>query len=141
MANNKSVIHKGNPRYMGSHSNQFDCYIENKRIPAGSKGRRIPLIFSPNSISDGISASFNQENVPGSSAPVIAYNSTGARTVSIDFFVPIDYLPPNTDFNNTEEYLNALRALSTCSWCCSNLGTAFSSGLALRHPGIIFLRK
>ena len=112
MANRyNSTIHKGSPRYMGSLSNQFSCYIENKNIPAGSKGRRIPLLFSPSSISDGISASFNQESIPGGSAPVITYSSTGARTVSIDFFVPIDYLPPNTDFNNTEEYLNALRAL------------------------------
>ena len=106
MANRyNSTIHKGSPRYMGSLSNQFSCYMEeNKNIPAGSKGRRIPLLFSPSSISDGISASFNQESIPGGSAPVITYSSTGARTVSIDFFVPIDYLPPNTDFNNTEEY-------------------------------------
>lgn len=105
------MIHKGKPRYMGTQSDNFECYIENKSLDAGSKGAKIPLLFSPNSLSDNVAANFNQQSIPGGSAPVITYSGTGARTVSLDFFVPIDYLPPNTDFNNTEEYLNALRAL------------------------------
>ena len=105
------MIHKGKPRYMGTHSDSFECYIENTSLEAGSKGAKIPLLFSPNSLSDNLAASFNQQAIPGGSAPVITYSGTGARTVSMDFFVPLDYLPPNTDFENTEEYLNAFRAL------------------------------
>lgn len=96
---------------MGTQSDAFECYIVNKSLPAGSKGTKIPLLFSPSSISDSLSASFNQQAIPGGSAPVITYSGTGARTVAIDFAVPIDYLPPNTNFKDTEEYLNALRAL------------------------------
>ena len=101
------MIHKGKPRYMGYSSDNFDCYIINKALG----DMKIPILFSPNSISDTIGATFNQQAIPGGSAPQITYSNTGARTVSIDFFVPIDYLPPNTQFTNTEEYLNALRAL------------------------------
>lgn len=105
------MIHKGKPRYMGTQSDAFECYIENKSLPAGNKGSKIPILFSPNSISDTIASNFNQQAIPGGSAPVITYSNTGARTVSLDFFVPVDYLPPNTNFADTEEYLNALRAL------------------------------
>ncbi len=101
------MIHKGKPRYMGYASDNFDCYIINKALG----DMKIPILFSPNSISDNVGASFNQQAIPGGSAPAITYSNTGARTVSIDFFVPIDYLPPGTQFENTEEYLNALRAL------------------------------
>ena len=101
------MIHKGKPRYMGYASDNFDCYIINKALG----DMRIPILFSPNSISDNVGATFNQQAIPGGSAPAITYSNTGARTVSIDFFVPIDYLPPGTQFENTEEYLNALRAL------------------------------
>lgn len=103
----QSVIHKGKPRYMGALSDNFECYIINKSMD----DQKIPILFSPSSISDNIGASYNQQAIPGGSAPAITYSNTGARTVSIDFFVPIDYLPPGTSFNNTEEYLNALRAL------------------------------
>lgn len=111
MNNGETKIHKGKPRYLSKQSSSFECYIENKSLAANQKGRRIPLITSPSSVSDNIGANFNQQAIPGGSAPAITYSGTGARTVSIDFFVPKDYLPPNTDFNNTEEYLNALRAL------------------------------
>ena len=94
------MIHKGKPRYMGTQSDNFECYIENKSLDAGSKGAKIPLLFSPNSLSDNVAANFNQQSIPGGSAPVITYSGTGARTVSLDFFVPIDYLPPNTDFRH-----------------------------------------
>ena len=100
------MIHRGKPRYMGTLSDRFSCYIVNKVT-----NKTIPILFSPNSISDNVGATFNQQSIPGGSAPAITYSNTGARTVSIDFFVPIDYLPPNTSYANTEEYLNDLRSL------------------------------
>ncbi len=106
------MIHKGSPRWMGTYfRDTFSCYIENMSVPEGSKGRKIPILFSPSNLSDNVQASFNQTAIPGSSAPAITYSGTGARVVSFELFIPIDYLPPNTDFANTEEYLNAFRAL------------------------------
>ena len=106
-----AMIHRGTPRAFAENTLFLDCWIINNLIPDGSKGHYIPLMFSPNSISDSVATSYNSQAIPGGSAPVVTYSSTGARQVSIDFFVPIDYLPSNTSYENTEEYLNALRAL------------------------------
>ncbi|MBO7615056.1 MAG: hypothetical protein J6T15_05110 [Bacilli bacterium] len=105
------MVFRGNPTQTAESSYNFDCYIENKTIKEGEKGRIIPLIFSPQSLSDTVTASFNQQSIPGGSAPVITYSSTGARTVSMELLIPIDYLPPGSLYSNTEEYLNAFRAL------------------------------
>ena len=107
-----SYIHRGAPLSERFSDMTYSCYIENKNVGSNKKGRTIPIMFSPSSISDTLSTNYNQQAIPGGSAPVITYSGTGARVVSIDFFVPIDYLPPNTEYSNTEEYLNAIRALS-----------------------------
>lgn len=107
------MIHRGVPLGLeyNQFTNSFSNYIENLILKETDSGHRIPILFNPNSISDSISASYNQQAIPGGSAPVITYTGTGARMVSIEFSVPIHYLPPNTQFKDTEEYLNALRAL------------------------------
>ena len=99
---------KGNPT--GFRSN-FVCTIINYSIDEGNKGRVIPIVFSPESLSDTISANFTQTTIPGASAPQITYTATGARTVSFSLSLPSDYLPPNSEYRNFEEYLNAFRAL------------------------------
>ena len=106
-----SKIHTGIPLSVAKDTLDLDCYIINTSLNPGESGRTIPLMFSPNSLSDSVSASYNQQQLPGGSAPVITYSGTGARQLSMDFFVPIDYLPPSSEYKNTEQYLNALRAL------------------------------
>ena len=99
-------IYKGNPRWM---ARIFECSITNLLIPAGKKGRDILFTMSPTTLSDSISANYNQTPIPGASSPVVTFSNTGARQVNISFEVTIDYLPPG--YNDTEEYLNAFRAL------------------------------
>lgn len=106
-----SKIHAGTPLSVAKNTLDLECYIINKALNPGESGRTIPIMFSLNSLSDTVSASYNQQQLPGGSAPVITYSGTGARQLSMDFFVPIDYLPPNSEYKNTEQYLNALRAL------------------------------
>ena len=97
------AISATSPRYARKPGN-FNCYIKNNL-----SGDIIPFIFTPDSISDTLSASFSEEAIPGASAPVITYSGTGARKVSITILVPIDYLP--SGYQNTEDYINAFRRL------------------------------
>ena len=97
---------KAYPRYMAS---RFEGGITNHRV--SGKGNYIPIVFSPSNLSDTVAASFSQTAIPGGSAPVVTYSSTGARQLSLSLDIPLDYLPPNSEYNNTEEYLNAFRAL------------------------------
>lgn len=98
---------KGIPR---GFSNIFQGKIINYNIDSGKKGREIPFIFSPSSLSDSVQASFQQQAIPGSSGPQITYSSTGARTVSMSLSIPLDYIPPSS-YSNIEDYLDAFRAL------------------------------
>lgn len=99
---------KGTPR---SFQSNFSGSITNYAIDSGVKGHLIPLVFSPSGLTDTVQASFHQETIPGASAPQITYTATGARQVSFSLELPLDYLPPNSDYNDFEEYLNAFRAL------------------------------
>ena len=99
---------KGNPK---NFQQNYQGTIINYSIDTGVKGRVIPFVFSPESISDTVSASYSQTTIPGASAPQITYTATGARTVSFSIVLPLDYLPPSSDFKNFEDYLNAFRAL------------------------------
>jgi hypothetical protein len=85
--------------------------ITNFAIDTGTKGRVIPIVFSPSSLSDSVQASFTQTTIPGASAPQVTYTATGARTVSLSLELPLDYLPPSSDYTDFEDYLNAFRAL------------------------------
>lgn len=85
--------------------------ITNFDIEEGTKGRVIPLVFSPESLSDSVQANFQQTTIPGASAPQVTFTATGARTVSFSIVLPLDYLPPSTEYENLEDYLNAFRAL------------------------------
>lgn len=100
---------KGIPKYF---QQNFVGHITNYAIEEGIKGRDIPIIFSPESLSDGIQSSYSQTTIPGASAPQITYTATGARTVSFSMVIPLDYLPPNSPYTNIEDYLNAFRALA-----------------------------
>lgn len=99
---------KGIPNYF---QQNFTGTIINYAIDAGVKGRVIPIVFSPESLSDSVGASYTQTNIPGASAPQITYSSTGARKVSFSITLPLDYLPPNSAYTNFEDYLNSFRAL------------------------------
>lgn len=85
------------------------AYIENKTISQGSAGYRIPIYFTPESMSESISATYDQQTIAGRSAPVITYTATGARQVSISYIVSPDYLP--SGFASVKSYLTAVKAL------------------------------
>lgn len=99
---------KGSPR---SFQQNLSGSITNYAIDSGVKGHTIPFVFSPDGLSDSVQASYDQKAIPGASAPQITYSSTGARQVSFTITLPLDYLPPSSDFNDFEDYLNAFRAL------------------------------
>lgn len=95
--------------FLRYNNNGYSAYIKNKRIPSENVGYLIPLLFSPNNISESITANYDQQTIPGRSSPVITYSSTGARQVSINISVTPDYLP--SGYSSVEEYLRALKAL------------------------------
>lgn len=99
MANKKNV------------SNQFSAYILNYTLSSSSIGYRIPLLWSPTSISESISATFDQQAIGGRSAPIITYSNTGARQVSLAFTVTSDYIPASGSFTSLDQYIRALKAL------------------------------
>lgn len=90
-------------------NSMFPAYILNKAIDVNVKGYQIPILWSPTSVSESVNASFDQQNIPGRSAPVISYSYTGARQVSISFTVTADYLPPG--FSSVADYCNCIKAL------------------------------
>lgn len=69
----------------------FDSYIIVYNIKKADLV--IPIILSPTGLGESISASYDQQIVPGRSAPVISYTSTGARSLSFSMRVNIDMLP------------------------------------------------
>ena len=99
---------KGIPRGINQ---LFMCTIINFSIPSELKGHTIPIMYSPTSLSDSIQASFTSTAIPGGSAPQITYANTGARVVSFSFDLPLEYIPPSTQYEDLEDYLNAFRAL------------------------------
>lgn len=99
MANKKNV------------SNQFSAYILNYTLSSSSVGYRIPLLWSPTSMSESISATFDQQAIGGRSAPIITYSNTGARQVSLAFTVTSDYIPASGSFTSLDQYIRALKAL------------------------------
>ena len=79
----------------------FSGTITNKIISEGSLGRVIPIMFSPDSLSDTMSLTTTQTSIPGGAFPIVTYGSTGARQVSLALTIPADYLPPNSGYNTT----------------------------------------
>lgn len=90
-------------------NSMFPAYILNKTIDVNVKGYQIPILWSPTSVSESVNASFDQQNIPGRSSPVISYSYTGARQVSISFTVTADYLPAG--FSSVADYCNCIKAL------------------------------
>lgn len=90
-------------------NSMFPAYILNKTIDVNTKGYQIPILWSPTSVSESVNASFDQQNIPGRSSPVISYSYTGARQVSISFIVTTDYLPAG--FGSVADYCNCIKAL------------------------------
>lgn len=68
----------------------------------------IPLVTAPNSLTEGISNSLNEQDILARSAPLITYTGTGSRQVSIALKVHEDVLPEGYDING---YVNALKSL------------------------------
>ena len=117
--------------YTKSQSRLFSSYIINKKIPEGTTGRLIPILWSPDSASESINASFEQTNIPGRSGPIVTYSYTGARTVSVSFFVSNDYCP--TGYSSITSYINAIKALEYPSY---NGNITVSPSCSLHIPGI-----
>ena len=110
----------------------FTSYIRNKTLSSNQKGYMIPLVFAPDSASESISASFDQQNIPGRSSPVVSYSYTGARQVSISFFVSPDNIPEG--YRNIGEYLSAIKALEYPAY--SNTGIVTSPNCQLVLPNL-----
>lgn len=70
----------------------------------------IYLPSSPTSMSEGISSSYNQENLIGSDHPIITYSNTSARQLSISFLVTPDILPSSYG-KDISSYLSDLKQL------------------------------
>lgn len=88
---------------------RYTSYIRNKALPNNSKGYIIPIIFAPDSASESLSANYDQQNIPGRSAPIVSYSYTSARQVSIAFQVPADCVPEG--YNSIRDYIKAIKAL------------------------------
>ena len=71
-------------------------------------GEVIPLITSPQGLSESISANYNEQTIVARSAPMITYTDTGARGVNFNLKVHEDILPKGY---NIDSYVNAFKAL------------------------------
>ena len=89
-------------------ASMYSAYIKNNRKAEGSTGSVIPLLLSPNSLSETLSANYDQQNIPGHRAPIISYSFTGARQVNMSFTVLADHVPAGYDMNS---YIQALKDL------------------------------
>ena len=114
--------------YNKSNHGTFTSYIINKTLPSNHQGYKIPILWTPESLSETVSSSYDQQNIPGRSAPVISYSYTGARQVSISFTVTADYLP--VGFKSVKSYVDAIKALEYPSYS-SNIVTAPNASLHL----------
>ena len=89
-------------------ASMYSAYIKNNRKAEGSTGSVIPLLLSPNSLSETLSANYDQQNVPGHRAPIISYSYTGARQVSLSYTIAADHVPAGYTMNS---YIQALKDL------------------------------
>ena len=89
-------------------ASMYSAYIKNNRKAEGSTGSVIPLLLSPNSLSETLSANYDQQNIPGHRAPIISYSYTGARQVSLSYTVAADHVPAGYTMNS---YIQALKDL------------------------------
>lgn len=89
-------------------ASMYSAYIKNNRKAEGSTGSVIPLLLSPNSLSETLSANYDQQNIPGHRAPIISYSYTGARQVSLSYTVVADHVPAGYTMNS---YIQALKDL------------------------------
>lgn len=87
---------------------EMPSYISSYIINLNS-GEAIPLVTAPNSLSEGISNSLNEQDILARSAPIITYTGTGSRQVSMTLKVHEDILPRGYDINS---YVNAMKALA-----------------------------
>ena len=82
----------------------MNCFISNLLT-----GALIPINLAPDSVGETITGNFNSEDIVARSAPIITYNSTGARTVQITITQTEDTLP--TGFNSLVDYVDKVKAL------------------------------
>ena len=95
-------------KFNGVLASIYSAYIKNNRKAEGSAGSVIPLLLSPNSLSETLSANYDQQNIPGHRAPIISYSFTGARQVNMSFTILADHVPIGYDMNS---YIQALKDL------------------------------
>lgn len=116
---------------MNNMVSNYTAYIKNKTIETDKVGYNIPLLFSPDAISESINSSYDQQNIPGRSAPIISYSYTGARQLSISFLVTPDHVP--IGYSSIQQYINALKALEYPKY---DNGIVSSPNCEVHLPGI-----
>ena len=90
--------------YNGKNS-QYNSYVKNNRT-----GKVMFFPVMPSSISEGISATFAQQDITGASQPRIVYSNTSAKTISLSLQnLSQDYVADG--FDNLVAYIRALQAL------------------------------
>lgn len=118
-------------KYNFNKNHGYTSYIINKNLSSNSTGYLVPILFSPDNYSENLSSTYDQQNIPGRSAPVISYSYTGARQVNVSFNVYADHLPQG--YYNLSTYINAIKALEYPNYS-NGIVTAPSSQLNL--PGL-----
>ena len=71
---------------------------------------KIPIVLSPNNVSESISASYDQQTAAGRSAPIISYSNTGARNLNFSMRVSIDMLPKGYG-KDIDKYIDSLKSM------------------------------
>ena len=108
--------------YNGKNS-QYNSYVKNNRT-----GKVMFFPVMPSSISEGISATFAQQDITGASQPRIVYSNTSAKTISLSLQnLSQDYVADG--FDNLVAYIRALQALVYPTY--TNAGLVKSPNLTL----------
>lgn len=80
------------------------CVTYFKVISGRYKGVKVGLASTPESFSNQTEQSTSTESPIGSLQPVVTFNATGARTLSFQFSVFADLLPPYPDGSGISDY-------------------------------------
>lgn len=92
--------------YLDNYADRYVAMIENNLT-----GTIIPFTVMPKGINETINANFAQQAIVGASVPRIVYNSTGAKTITLDLEnLTEDYIPEG--YSSLLEYVRAFQALA-----------------------------
>mgnify|MGYP007069960792 CR=1 FL=1 len=92
-----------NKRNIMHSPNYFSAFIRDYYT-----GKTLELVTAPQSLTENISASYTQQDVPGGSRPLINYASTGARKVSMSLKLTDELMPPGY---NISKYVQELKSM------------------------------